>query len=107
MNMLSKVYSADTIEAVRWLSEAGVKIFIISNSSRRSSGTFAKLQKLGFQTEWFSGAVTSGDMAYEHLDRRPSPWWEELGRRCIHLTWSSRGTISLEGLGLQVGAKCA
>ncbi|XP_031481795.1 uncharacterized protein LOC116251582 isoform X3 [Nymphaea colorata] len=33
---------------------------------------------------------------------RDDPWFAKLGRSCIHMTWSDRGAISLEGLGLQV-----
>lgn len=100
-----QTYSYRTVEAVRALASLGIKVFIISNSSRRSSGTIEKLKKLGFDPNWFSGAVTSGDMAHIHLQHRPSPWWQGLGHRCIHFTWGSRGTISLDGLGLQVGTK--
>jgi hypothetical protein len=49
-----------------------------------------------------AGAVTSGELTHRFLSTRPTPWWQQLGTKCIHLTWSSRGTISLEGLGLQV-----
>jgi hypothetical protein len=48
------------------------------------------------------GAITSGELTHRYLSTRPTPWWQQLGSRCIHITWSSRGTISLEGLGLQV-----
>ncbi|CAN6540561.1 unnamed protein product [Malus baccata var. baccata] len=34
--------------------------------------------------------------------RRDDAWFAALGKSCIHMTWSARGTISLEGLGLQV-----
>lgn len=34
------------------------------------------------------------------LATRPDAWWQALGTRCIHITWSSRGAISLDGLGL-------
>ncbi|KAI3746729.1 hypothetical protein L6452_09168 [Arctium lappa] len=33
---------------------------------------------------------------------RDDPWFRTLGKTCIHMTWSDRGTISLEGLGLMV-----
>ncbi|KAG1680807.1 hypothetical protein FOA52_008140 [Chlamydomonas sp. UWO 241] len=97
-------YSAATIEGVRRLAAAGLRVYIISNSSRRSSGTIAKLTKMGFDPAWFEGAVTSGDMAHEALFSRPTEWWRALGSKCLHFTWSSRGKISLEGLGLTVTA---
>ena len=49
-----------------------------------------------------AGAVTSGDLADRFLRDRPDEWWQRLERRCLHFTWSSRGTISLQGLDLQV-----
>ena len=49
-----------------------------------------------------AGAVTSGEMTHTYLIERPDSWWQALGTRCIHATWSTRGTISLDGLGLQV-----
>ncbi|GAX72851.1 hypothetical protein CEUSTIGMA_g306.t1 [Chlamydomonas eustigma] len=97
-----KPYSVRTIEAVRMMWEAGIQIFIISNSSRRSAGTIEKLKGLGYDDKWFSGAVTSGDMTHQYLIQRPTEWWKSLGSCCVHLTWGSRGSISLEGLGLQV-----
>jgi len=90
-----------SIDAVRQLA-AAKQVVIVSNSSRRSGGTIGKLVKMGFEAEWFAGAITSGELTHRYLADRPDPWWRQLGRRCLHLTWSSRGTISLEGLGLEV-----
>ncbi|XP_028800399.1 uncharacterized protein LOC114755696 isoform X2 [Neltuma alba] len=75
---------------------------IISNSSRRSSVTMEKLRSLGFDTSLFVGAITSGELTHQYLQRRDDPWFAGLGRSCIHLTWKDRGAISLEGLDLQV-----
>ncbi|GFH07390.1 uncharacterized protein HaLaN_02182 [Haematococcus lacustris] len=50
-------------------------------------------------------ALTSGEMAHRCLALRPSPWWQALGHRVLHLTWSGRGPVSLQGLGLQVVAE--
>lgn len=52
-----------------------------------------------------AGAVTSGDLAHTHLQERADPFWQGLGRRCLHTTWSSRGGISLEGLDLEVSVE--
>ncbi|KAF5836768.1 HAD-like domain-containing protein [Dunaliella salina] len=57
---------------------------------------------MGFTSSHFTGAVTSGELAHRELQSRPDQWWAGLGHRCIHTTWSSRGSISLEGLGLQI-----
>lgn len=39
-------------------------------------------------------------MTHQHMEQRPSAFWQQLGRRCIHITWSSRGAITLEEEGL-------
>nr|CAD1832201.1 unnamed protein product [Ananas comosus var. bracteatus] len=43
-----------------------------------------------------------GELTHQYLQRRDDPWFAALGRKCIHMTWSDRGAISLEGLGLQI-----
>lgn len=90
------------IEAVSQLAAAGVRLLIISNSSRRSAGALGNLARLGFDPACFHGVVTSGEVAHAHLTQRPDAWWQGLGTRCLHFTWGQRGAISLEGLGLEV-----
>ncbi|XP_023537475.1 pyridoxal phosphate phosphatase [Cucurbita pepo subsp. pepo] len=90
------------VVALEKLAECGTKMVIISNSSRRSSTTMEKLKSLGFDPSLFVGAITSGELTHRYLHRRDDAWFAALGRSCIHMTWSSRGAISLEGLGLRV-----
>ncbi|KAK9062586.1 hypothetical protein SSX86_019774 [Deinandra increscens subsp. villosa] len=90
------------ISTLKNLAAHGAKMIIISNSSRRASTTLDKLKSLGFDPSLFVGAITSGELTYQHLQRRDDPWFQALGKTCIHMTWSDRGAISLEGLGLQV-----
>ena len=52
----------------------------------------------------FVGAITSGEVTHARLSQRPGPFWQQLGQRCLHLTWGARGAVSLTGLGLQVEA---
>jgi hypothetical protein len=51
---------------------------------------------MGFQPEWFSGVITSGEIAHGMLSRRSTPLVEALGDTCLHFTWGGRGGISLE-----------
>ena len=109
------------IDATRRLHEAGCRLFIISNSSRRSGNTLKKLEPMGYDPEWFSGVVTSGEITHQRLSRRggggrggkeeagdgggagvagDDDVFASLGDNCLHFTWGSRGAISLEGLGL-------
>ncbi|XP_021839738.2 uncharacterized protein [Spinacia oleracea] len=75
---------------------------IISNSSRRASVTTEKMRNLGFDPSLFLGSITSGELTHQYLERRDDAWFAALGRSCIHLTWSDRGAISLDGLDLKV-----
>ncbi|BFG40359.1 hypothetical protein CerSpe_266330 [Prunus speciosa] len=90
------------ITTLKNLASSGAKMVIISNSSRRSSTTMEKLRSLGFDPSLFVGAITSGELTHQNLQRRDDAWFAALGKSCIHMTWSARGAISLEGLGLQV-----
>lgn len=88
------------VDAVRSLA-ATRRVFILSNSSRRATACGAKLAALGFDPDWFAGAVTSGEVAHTRLSERPTLWWRSLGSRCVHITWSDRGAVSVDGLGLE------
>ena len=94
------------VDAVRRLAEAGKTLVIISNSSRRSSETLAKLEPLGMDPRWFSGVVTSGELTHAALLCRGEPAGDAdfaaLGSSALHLTWGARGAISLEGLRLRL-----
>ncbi|KAK4436088.1 hypothetical protein Salat_0772500 [Sesamum alatum] len=90
------------ITTLEKLANCGAKMVVISNSSRRASTTIEKLSSLGFNPSVFLGAITSGELTHQYLLRRDDPWFAGLGSSCIHMTWSDRGAISLEGLGLQV-----
>ncbi|XAR71063.1 Phosphoserine phosphatase [Bertholletia excelsa] len=90
------------ISTLERLASNGAKMVIISNSSRRASVTMEKMKSLGFDPSLFLGAITSGELTHQYLQRRNDAWFAALGRSCIHMTWSDQGAISLEGLGLQV-----
>jgi hypothetical protein len=51
------------LRLVQELYEAKKRLVILSNSSRRSDHTFDRLAKMGFDPDWFAGAITSGDVA--------------------------------------------
>ncbi|GKV50673.1 hypothetical protein SLEP1_g57371 [Rubroshorea leprosula] len=90
------------ISTLEKLATNGAKMVIISNSSRRVPTTVNKMKSLGFDPSLFEGVITSGELTHQYLQRRDDPWFAALGRSCIHITWSDRGAISLEGLSLKV-----
>lgn len=51
------------------IAKTGAKMVIISNSSRRSSVTIEKVKGLGFDASLFLGAITSGELTHQYLQR--------------------------------------
>lgn len=90
------------VPAVRWMHEQGLKVLILSNSSKRSHNALQRIQQLGYDAAWFDGAITSGEVTHVQLTNRPTTELKQLGRRCLHFTWKTRGTVSLENFDLQV-----
>ncbi len=66
-----------------------------------SQGALGNLKRMGFDTSLFEGVVTSGEVTHSCLSDRQDDFWKSR-RKCIHFTWSDRGAISLDGLGLEV-----
>lgn len=54
---------------VEKLANTGAKMVVISNSSRRASTTIEKLKSLGFDPSLFVGAITSGELTHQYLQR--------------------------------------
>lgn len=52
-----KTANPAAIEAVRHWHSAGVKVYILSNSSRRAGTALTKISKLGFPKDWFAGKI--------------------------------------------------
>ena len=67
-----------------------------------SHNALQRIQQLGYDSTWFQGAITSGEVTHVQLADRPTARLKQLGRKCLHFTWKSRGTVSLAGLDLQV-----
>lgn len=90
------------IEAVDRLSkEYGLRLLIVSNSSRRSGGALDNLKKKGFHVESIEGVITSGEVTFQKLVERDGSFWEDR-KACVHLTWGERGAISLKDMDIDV-----
>jgi len=55
------------LEAVRSLKEAGKRLVILSNSSKRKDNAARVLKKLGFDPTDFDAIITSGEVAHQFL----------------------------------------
>lgn len=73
------------VEAIRQLHESGLKIIILSNSSRPSADAVAKLEKMGVNRKYIHGAVTSGQLALGEMKNLMA---ESPQSRVLHFTWS-------------------
>ena len=90
-------------EAVEYLHrECGLRVLIVSNSSRRSSGALRNLEKKGIDITCIEDVITSGEVTWSALSAAPREDAFRGLRRCVHFTWGDRGAISLEGLDVEV-----
>ncbi|KAM7486635.1 hypothetical protein LguiA_002644 [Lonicera macranthoides] len=82
------------LRSIEKLANFGAKMVIIGNSSRRASTTMEKLKTLGFDPSLFVGAITSGELTCQHLERLS----------IIQLKFSICNSLLLEirGFGLKV-----
>ena len=68
------------------LAKTGAKMVIISNSSRRSSITMEKVKSLGFDPSLFVGAITSGELTHQYLQRLKQVYLFLIGRKVISIS---------------------
>ena len=60
------------LELVRLLAEKeDTKLVILTNSARRAPHTLNRLERMGFERDWFAGVATSGDVAHRVLSLEP------------------------------------
>lgn len=50
-----KTANSAAVDAVQKWSSMGLKVYILSNSSRRAATALQKIDQLGFQKQWFAG----------------------------------------------------
>lgn len=75
-------------EALAALHDAGKKLVVVSNTSRRAAQLVAELPKRGFEASWLAGAVCSGELCFRALE---ADW---AGRRALFLGWNRDGDCS-------------
>jgi len=78
---------AGAVAAMQALRDAGKKIVLISNSSKRAAVSVAGLTAMGVGRDLYDDIVTSGEVAWQALDAREDPYYAGLGRRCYMFTW--------------------
>ncbi|KAI0557055.1 Haloacid dehalogenase-like hydrolase [Gracilaria domingensis] len=83
----------NALNAIRRLHETGLKIVILSNSSKEADIAKQKVTKMGVDPDAIHGIITSGQLTLGYVKNlmksRPNA-------RVLHMNWAStRGTISL------------
>ena len=83
-------------ECYKKLAENGKKLVILSNTSRRAANAQSKLPDMGFDPNALSGFVSSGEEAYQYIQKHLQ------GKSCLFMTWEREatepGASFLEGL---------
>lgn len=65
--ILVSISLIDRYMTVDRIAQTGVKLVVISNSSRRTTSTYERMQRLGFDPTLFTGIITSGELTHEYL----------------------------------------
>lgn len=94
-----KTALAGAVDTMRALRDAGAKIVLISNSSKRAEISEAGLTGMGVARGLYDDIVTSGEVAWRALDARADPYYAGLGRRCFMFSWGGDKRF-LDGLDL-------
>ena len=88
------------VECLRTLVEHGKRIVLLSNAPRRAADVIRRIAAIGVPAAVYHHVMSSGEEAWQHLDRRDDPFYATLGRRCLNIG-SERDLEIREGLGLE------
>lgn len=87
------------IDCLRSLTETGKRIVLLSNAPRRADDVVRRITAVGVPAGLYQHVMSSGEEAWQHLQRRDDPFYAALGRRCLHIG-SDRDLEIREGLDL-------
>ena len=88
------------VECLRSLLEEGKRIALLSNAPRRADDVVRRITRIGVPAELYHHVMSSGEEAWQHLNRRDDPFYAGLGRRCLHIG-PERDMEIREGLALE------
>src|SRR5436853_6548535 len=75
------------------------RVVLLSNAPRRSDDVVRRIAVIGVPEGLYHGVMSSGEEAWQHLERRDDPFYAALGRRCLHIG-SDRDLEMRDGLDL-------
>src|SRR5712671_3612450 len=88
------------VECLRSLMERGKRIVLLSNAPRRADDVIRRITRIGVPSGLYHHVMSSGEEAWQHLNRRDDPFYAGLGRRCLHIG-PERDMEIREGLALE------
>jgi HAD superfamily hydrolase (TIGR01459 family) len=87
------------LDCMERLIAANKRVVLLSNAPRRSDDVVRRIAKIGVPEGLYHGVMSSGEEAWQHLQRRDDPFYAALGRRCLQIG-SDRDLEMREGLDL-------
>ncbi len=88
------------IDCLRSLIDEGKRIALLSNAPRRADDVVRRITAVGVPSGLYHEVMSSGEEAWQCLNRRDDPFYAALGRRCLHIG-SDRDLEIREGLDLE------
>jgi HAD superfamily hydrolase (TIGR01459 family) len=64
---------------------AGKRTVLLSNAPRRAGSVIRRIAALGVPADGYHAVMSSGEEAWQCLYRREEPFYQALGRRCLHI----------------------
>jgi HAD superfamily hydrolase (TIGR01459 family) len=88
------------LDCLRSLMEQGKRIVLLSNAPRRADDVIRRITRIGVPPGTYHHVMSSGEEAWQYLNRRDNLFYAALGRRCLHIG-SERDMEIREGLALE------
>jgi HAD superfamily hydrolase (TIGR01459 family) len=88
------------VDALTRLKDQGKQLAVLSNAPRRAALVEARMNEIGLARGLYDFVHSSGEDAWQHLQRRDDAFYAGLGRRCYHIG-PRRDDNMLEGVALE------
>ena len=79
-----KVYK-HAVDCINKLYSLGKNLIMISNSSKKKYSIIKNIKSLGYNYEYFTEILSSGQLIWEELKKPTLSWSKKLGKNCYHL----------------------
>ena len=73
------------IDCLRALNAARKRIALLSNAPRRADDVVRRITSIGVPSGLYHEVMSSGEEAWQRLARRDEPFYQALGRHCLHI----------------------